>query len=124
LHKVKTVLTLDATARGPVRGVGRLELDLLGRWIVKKIMVIEDDLAVLELLGTVLTEAGYAPILIPNSERIPERVMREKPDMILLDIVLQPAHGMEVLSSLSELEFRPPIIMMSAALRGWTRWAR
>jgi len=112
------VLTLDATARGPVRGVGRLELDLLGRWIVKKIMVIEDDLAVLELLGTVLTEAGYAPILIPNSERIPERVMREKPDMILLDIVLQPAHGMEVLSSLSELEFRPPIIMMSAALRG------
>ncbi|HEX2923130.1 MAG TPA: response regulator, partial [Chloroflexota bacterium] len=85
---------------------------------MKKIMVIEDDLAVLELLGSVLSEAGYHPILIPNSERIPERVMREKPDLILLDILLQPAHGMEVLSAISKLEHRPPVIMMSAAIKG------
>ncbi|HEX2986793.1 MAG TPA: response regulator, partial [Chloroflexota bacterium] len=79
---------------------------------------IEDDLAVLELLGSVLSEAGYRPILIPNSERIPEKVTREKPDLILLDILLQPAHGMEVLSAISKLEHRPPVIMMSAAIKG------
>ena len=85
---------------------------------MKTIMVIEDDSAILELLGTVLSEAGYRPVLLPDSERVPERVSRERPDLILLDIVLQPNHGMEVMAALAEMDVRPPIIMMSAAIRG------
>ncbi|MHB0869851.1 MAG: response regulator [Chloroflexota bacterium] len=85
---------------------------------MKRIMVIEDDPAILELLETVLSEAGYQPLLLASSDRIPEKVAREKPDLILLDILLQPKHGMEVLASLSAMEPRPPVIMMSAAIRG------
>ncbi len=85
---------------------------------MKTVMVIEDDRAILELLGTVLSEAGYRPVLLASSDRIPEKVAREKPDLILLDILLQPKHGMEVLASLSAMEPRPPVIMMSAAIRG------
>lgn len=85
---------------------------------MKRIMVIEDDQAVLELLGTVLAEAGYEPVLLASSDRVPEKVAREKPDLILLDILLQPKHGMEVLASLLEMKQRPPIIMMSAAVKG------
>lgn len=81
-------------------------------------MVIEDDPAILELLGTVLSEAGYVPLLQASSDRIPEKVARDKPDLILLDILLQPKHGMEVLAALSAMESRPPVIMMSAAIRG------
>ncbi|MGE5620165.1 MAG: response regulator [Sphingomonadaceae bacterium] len=85
---------------------------------MKRIMVIEDDPAILELLGTVLSEAGYQPVLLASSERVPEEVARENPDLILLDILLQPKHGMEVLASISAMDPRPPVIMMSAAIRG------
>ncbi len=86
--------------------------------MVKTVMVIEDDSAILELLGTVLSEAGYRPVLLAASDHVPQKVAREKPDVILLDILLQPKHGMEVLASLSEMKVHPPIIMMSAAVRG------
>jgi DNA-binding response OmpR family regulator len=116
LHDVDTALSRYDLVPWPPDGWQRI--DSLRRWIVKKIMAIEDDLSVLEFVGTLLSEAGYQAILIPNSDRIPERVMREKPDLILLDIVLQPAHGMEVLAGLSRLQHRPPVIMMSAAVKG------
>ena len=61
---------------------------------MKTVMVVEDDSAILELLGTVLLEAGYRPVLLANSEHVPLKVSREKPDLILLDILLQPKHGM------------------------------
>jgi len=41
-----------------------------------------------------------------------------KPDLILLDILIEPKHGMEVLESLSEMEGCPPVILMSAAVKG------
>ncbi len=85
---------------------------------MKKIMVVEDDAATLEMLGTLLTDAGYEPILLPRSERVPERVAGDKPDLILLDILVEPKHGMEVLSSLSEIDAHPPVILVSAAVKG------
>lgn len=85
---------------------------------MKKVMVIEDDPATLELMGTVLSEAGYRPVLLPRSEGIPEKVVSERPDLILLDILMEPKHGMEVLESLSDVEPRPPVILVSAAVKG------
>lgn len=85
---------------------------------VKRIMVVEDDPGTLDLLETLLSDAGYQPVLVPRSENVPERVASEKPDLILLDIMMEPKHGMEVLDSLSNTEPRPPVILMSAAVKG------
>ena len=85
---------------------------------MKKVMVVEDDADTLELLGTLLSDAGYQPVLLPRSDGVPERVISEQPDVILLDILLEPKHGMEVLASISDLEPRPPVILISAAVKG------
>jgi DNA-binding response OmpR family regulator len=84
---------------------------------VKTVMVVEDDRATLELLEIVLSEAGYRPVLLPRSDDVPMMVATEKPDLILLDILLEPKHGMEVLESMAE-EPHPPVILMSAAVTG------
>lgn len=81
-------------------------------------MVVEDDRAVLDLLGIVLSDAGYKPVLLPRSENIPDKVAREKPDLMLLDILIEPKHGMEVLAALNEIDNHPPIILISAAVKG------
>ena len=85
---------------------------------MKKIMVVDDDLATLEMLGTILSEAGYRTTLLSDSDQVPQRVAADGPDLVLLDILMEPKHGMEVLDSLSELGSRPPIILISAAVRG------
>ena len=85
---------------------------------MKKVMVIEDDVSTLELMGSILADEGYEPVLLPRSEDVPERVAEEKPALILLDILMEPKHGMEVVTLLSELDDRPPIILVSAAVKG------
>ncbi len=85
---------------------------------MKKVMVVEDDRAVLDLLGIVLSDAGYEPVLLPRSEDIPQKVAIEKPDLVLLDILVEPKHGMEVLAALTEMDPHPPVILISAAVKG------
>lgn len=84
---------------------------------MKTVMVVEDDRATLELLEIVLSDAGYRPVLLLRSDDVPSVVAAEKPDLILLDILLEPKHGMEVLDSMAE-EPHPPVILMSAAITG------
>jgi DNA-binding response OmpR family regulator len=85
---------------------------------VKKVMVVDDDTSTLELMDTLLREEGYETVLLPTSDRVPERVAAEKPDLIFLDILIEPKHGMEVVTALAEVDERPPIILISAAVRG------
>ncbi|MGI5837340.1 MAG: response regulator [Chloroflexota bacterium] len=85
---------------------------------MKTVMVIDDDVATLDMIDAVLSEAGYRTVLLPTSEDVPEKVASEKPDLILLDILIEPKHGMEVLESLSEMRNAPPVILISAAVRG------
>lgn len=88
-----------------------------GRRTLKKIMVVEDDRQTLDLIGSVLSDAGYQPLLMLRSDGVPETMESEKPDLILLDILLEPKHGIEVLDSVANLP-HPPVILMSAAVSG------
>jgi DNA-binding response OmpR family regulator len=85
---------------------------------VKKVMVVDDDPATLDLMDILLKEGGYETVLLPTSDGVPERVAAERPDLIFLDILIEPKHGMEVVTALSEMDDRPPIILISAAVRG------
>jgi len=85
---------------------------------MKTVMVVEDDVAVLDLLDIVLRDAGYLPVLVATSEQVPQRVMSERPDVILLDMLIEPSPGMEVLASILKMGNHPPVIMMSAEVVG------
>lgn len=49
------------------------------------VLVVEDDAAVSELVGEVLTDAGYQPLVITDHARIAETVERVRPRCVLLD---------------------------------------
>jgi two-component system alkaline phosphatase synthesis response regulator PhoP len=81
-----------------------------------KILVVEDEEDILELITYNLTREGYRVVGITTGEEAVETVLRELPDLALLDIMLPGTDGLEVcrnLKSRSETSALP-IIMVTA----------
>lgn len=71
---------------------------------MKKILIVEDELAYLKLLNTQLTQNGYTVIEATNGEIGLEKVKKEMPDLILLDIRMPVMDGMTMLDKLHKEE--------------------
>lgn len=82
----------------------------------RKIVVIEDDLDVRELLQNLLRSAGHVVVSSTDSKRAPELVKREAPDLVLCDIAMPEVDGYGVLKALqSDPETaRYPVIFLTA----------
>ena len=69
---------------------------------MKKILFIEDEAALQKTLGDVLEQEGYKVLGALNGEIGLNMAKTEKPELILLDLVLPKMHGFEVLKALKE----------------------
>jgi len=65
-----------------------------------KILVVEDDFSVSELVKTVLEEEGYSVITAPSAERAKEIIDDEKPALAMIDIILPGQGGMDLILDL------------------------
>jgi two-component system response regulator (stage 0 sporulation protein F) len=81
---------------------------------VKKILVVEDDESQRILYHDELCEAGYEVMLAANGREALNQLDRDKPDLIILDIVMPVMDGMETLGRIIR-EYRDvPIILNTA----------
>ncbi len=71
---------------------------------MKKILIIEDEVAYLKLLSTQLTHRGYSIVEATNGEDGLKKARDEKPDLILLDIRMPIMDGMTMLDILRQEE--------------------
>ena len=62
----------------------------------KKILVVDDDESLLELVKAVLEEDGYSVETANNGEEALEKLKTIKPDLILLDMMMPGMSGREV----------------------------
>jgi len=78
-----------------------------------KVLVVDDDIALSEMLGIVLRGEGFDPVFCSNgSEAL--RVFREsRPDIVLLDLMLPGKDGVDV-CRLIRAESGTPIVMLTA----------
>lgn len=67
---------------------------------MKKILVVEDEIAYSRLLHDQLVTAGYQVVEAEDGERGLAMIKSEKPDLVLLDIKLPKIDGMAVLNLL------------------------
>ena len=65
-----------------------------------KIMLIEDDQPILEMMDILLRRIGYEPVLVPDVLDALERVRKDPPALVLLDIMMTPINGWEFLEKL------------------------
>ncbi len=85
--------------------------------MVHKILVVEDDQPILDLMDLLIRKLGYEPILIANGVEALERVKKESPSLILLDIMMTPINGWEFLEKLrGEIDMREiPVVLFTAS---------
>ena len=82
-----------------------------------KIMLVEDDEPILDMMDILLRRIGYEPVLVPDVMEALERARNDPPSLILLDIMMTPMNGWEFLEKLrSEYNIRElPVILFTAS---------
>lgn len=83
---------------------------------MQKILVVDDEMDVLELLTYNLRRAGYDVVLATNGLDAIDFARAEKPDIIILDLMLPEVHGFDVCDVLRKdpITANIPIIMLTA----------
>lgn len=83
---------------------------------LKKILVIEDEPDSLKLLSMALKAAGYVVLGAQNGEEGLKIFREEKPDLVILDVVMPVMDGWEVLRRIKAglRSRRVPVIMLTA----------
>jgi DNA-binding response OmpR family regulator len=88
-----------------------------GRSLVKrKILVTDDEMPVVQIIKTNLELEGYEVLTASNGEEALQQVEAEKPDLIILDVMMPKMDGWEVLSRLKSNPATEdiPVVMLTA----------
>ena len=78
-----------------------------------RILVVDDDMALAEMIGIVLRAEGFEPSFCADGAAAVEAFHASKPDLVLLDLMLPGMNGIEVCARIRE-ESGVPIIMLTA----------
>lgn len=84
--------------------------------MAKKVLNVEDDPDTRTFVSTVLEENGYIPIMAVDGEEGMEKVKAERPDLIVLDILMPRKSGIKMYHELkTDPSFKDiPVVMLSA----------
>lgn len=78
-----------------------------------RILVVDDDTALAEMIGIVLTTEGFEPSFCADGGEALERFRSFDPDLVLLDLMLPGVDGIEVCRAIRS-DSGVPIIMLTA----------
>ncbi|MFA6410220.1 MAG: response regulator [Candidatus Buchananbacteria bacterium] len=87
----------------------------------KKILLVEDDRDLLFLMNKKLTDEGFLVIKAETGQQALDILPKEKPDLVLLDILLPDIDGLTVLNEIAnhpEVKNTPVIILSNLADQG------
>jgi two-component system, OmpR family, KDP operon response regulator KdpE len=77
------------------------------------ILAVDDEPQILEALSTILEPRGYRLRTAPNGPMALDAITAERPDVVLLDLVMPGMNGVEVCRRLRSFS-RVPILVLSA----------
>jgi len=79
-----------------------------------RVWVIDDDAELRKLLDEYLSTQGFDVHALPDARDLRRRLARERPDLLVLDVMLPGEDGLEVCRGLREARDDIPIIMLTA----------
>jgi DNA-binding response OmpR family regulator len=80
----------------------------------ERILIIEDEAPMRTALADLLASEGYRPLIAADGEIGLKRALTEKPDLILLDIMMPKLDGFALCAELRRLANVVPVLMLTA----------
>src|SRR5436853_6918031 len=84
--------------------------------MAKKILIMDDDPTIADLLTESLADEGYETYMTTQSLRFYDAVREHKPDLILLDLMMQYLDGRDELKLMQMGKEKIPVIVVTAYL--------
>ncbi|MBI3980732.1 response regulator [Candidatus Microgenomates bacterium] len=83
---------------------------------MSKILIVDDDEGILEAISLSLEKEGYTAITASKGKEVMEKIKSEKPDLLLLDVLLSGSDGREICQRIKKTEKgkKLPVILISA----------
>lgn len=81
---------------------------------MKKLLIVDDETDIATSIQYVLTQEGFATVLAHDGLKAIELIEREKPDLIILDLMMPGLDGLEVCRRVRATDRRTPILMLTA----------
>src|ERR1700685_841342 len=78
-----------------------------------RVLVVDDDAALAEMLGIVLRGEGFEPSFVADGDKALAAFREVKPDLVLLDLMLPGRDGIDVCRQI-RAESGIPIVMLTA----------
>jgi two-component system response regulator MtrA len=81
----------------------------------KRILVVDDDTGILTMLRLLLQLEGYEPLTCSDPTQVLDRLVHEKPDLVLMDAMMPQMDGLQVIAQVKarHLPNCPPIILLT-----------
>jgi DNA-binding NtrC family response regulator len=80
-----------------------------------KILIIDDEQGIRDLLDTLLRRKGYDVVVAENGREGLKVFRREHPDVVVLDLKMPVMDGLTVLQELRTLDPHKPVIVLTGA---------
>jgi two-component system, OmpR family, response regulator MtrA len=84
-----------------------------GRSLKGKVLIVDDDAALAEMLTIVLRNEGFEPVVCPTGDRALAMMREHRPELVLLDLMLPGKDGIDVCRDI-RAESGVPIVMLTA----------
>jgi twitching motility two-component system response regulator PilH len=87
-----------------------------GEPAMAKVMVVDDAYSELKLIESILKSAGHQVVSFIDGDALEDKMSAERPDLLLLDIVMPKRNGYEILRALrrDERTKATPIVLVSS----------
>jgi two-component system chemotaxis response regulator CheY len=89
--------------------------------MTSKILIVDDSALSRRTLRRILETAGYDVVEAEDGMIALERYFLEKPDVVLLDLVMKGMYGLDVLVKIREMDPNALVVVASADIQSSTR---
>ena len=78
-----------------------------------KALIVDDEQGICDALEGILSDDGWSVIIAKNGKDGLQKFVKEKPDLVLLDVWMPGLDGIDVLQKMKEIDAKTPIVVMS-----------
>lgn len=86
-----------------------------------RILIVDDSIFQRSIISAPLKLEGHEIIEATDGQNAIEKISKENPDLIILDILMPIMDGIEVLKELQHLQNNIPVIMLTADIQDTTK---